>query len=510
MVALTFLFSAMNSLDWFAALQHLKNDVTFLSPLLFLCISLIALIIVGVFHKQTPTFSYIALLGGVGSSAAYGALLPALEGGAFPLFFNSLVLDGYSAIAGVVINIGFVAALFFIHRDKELPKNQELYLLLTGSLIGLQLMLIANQWIVAFIGMELSAIATYCLATFPKWKKEPAESGVKYIIYGSVAAGILLYGISLLFAFTGNLYFLKEYDTSIFTSNLPPIVLLGAYSFIITGLSFKLGAFPFYFWVSDVYKGAPLPVAAYLATAVKMAAFVLAIRCAATIPAVIFPSFQNLLALLAIATLLIGNIGALRQTNFKRLLAYSSIAHSGFLLIGLISPALAGALLFYLATYLVMQWGAFYICSLWAYQMGSENIQDWKGKASSHPWLTFFLVVLFIGLVGLPPTAGFAAKFNLFLQAYAIYEKSASWWALAAILVALLGTVLSLYYYLKVPAMLLFSPPNAPEKIGKETEAFRFSGLWPLWLAVIVTLLFGIWGFDKMIDFFQKNFGIGV
>jgi NADH-quinone oxidoreductase subunit N len=510
LVALTFLFSVMNSLDWFAALQHLKNDVTFLSPLLFLCISLVALIIAGVFHKQTSTFLYIALVGGIGSGAAYGALLPALEGGAFPLFFNSLVLDAYSAVAGAMVNIGFVAALFFIQRHKELPKNQELYLLLTGSVIGLQLMLTANQWIVAFIGMELSAIATYSLATFPKWKKEPAESGVKYIIYGSVASGILLYGISLLFAFTGNLYFLKEYDTPFFTNNLPPIALLGAHGFIMTGLSFKLGAFPFYFWVSDVYKGAPLPIAAYLATAVKMAAFVLAIRFVAIVPTVIFPSFQNLLALLAIATLLIGNIGALRQTNFKRLLAYSSIAHSGFLLIALLSSTLAGALLFYLIAYLVMQWGAFYICSLWARQMGSENIQDWKGQASRRPWLTFFLVVFFIGLIGLPPTAGFAAKFNLFLKAYAIYEKSASWWTLSAILVALLGTVLSLYYYLKVPAMLLFSPPNVPEKVGKETEAFRFSELWPLGLAVIITLLFGIWGFDKMIDFFQKNFGAGL
>jgi NADH-quinone oxidoreductase subunit N len=496
----------MNALDWFAALEQLKNDIIFLFPLLFLCISLIAFIIVGVFYKQTPIFLYIALVGGAGSSAAYGALLPALADGAFPLFFNSLVLDAYSAIAGFMINIGFLAALFFIQGQKEIPKNQELYLLLTGSLIGLQLMLMANQWIVAFIGMELSAIATYCLTIFPKWKKEPAESGVKYIIYGSVAAGILLYGISLLFAFTGNLYFLREYDTRLFAHNLPPIALLAAYSLIITGLSFKLGAFPFYFWVSDVYKGAPLPVAAYLATAVKMAAFVLAIRLVTTIPTVVFASFQNLLALLAIATLSIGNIGALQQTNFKRLLAYSSIAHSGFLLIGLLSSTLAGALLFYLVAYLIMQWGAFYVCSLWAYQTGSENIQDWKGKAPSHPWLTFFLVILFIGLIGLPPTAGFAAKFNLFLQAYAIYEKSSSWWALSAILVALLGTILSLYYYLKVPAMLLFSPPNLSKKIAKETETFGFSQFWPLGLAVFVTLLLGTWGFDKMIDFFQKNF----
>ncbi|MCS6904679.1 MAG: NADH-quinone oxidoreductase subunit N [Bacteroidia bacterium] len=498
----------MSALEWFALFHNIKRELPFLFPHLILCLGIALNIIVGAFYKNSAIFYYGALASAFGSLTSYLLLLPTLGNGAFSIFFNSLVIGGYTAIGGILLNIGLVTTLLFIQKSNFYPRNQELYLLLLGAFLGLHLLICANQWILVFVGTELSAISSYCLVAYPKGKKTAAEAAVKYVIYGSVAAGVFIYGISLLFAFTGNLYLVNQKQTWL-VSSLPSMALIGAYSFILAGLSFKIGAFPFHFWIADVYTGAFSATAAYLATSVKIAALIFIMRLVASLPDALQSSVQNILAILAIITLLVGNIGALGQKNYKKLLAYSSIGQSGFLLLGTLAPSLAGVLLFYLGIYLFMQNGAFYACTLLAEKIGSEYFRDWEGKALQFPILSIALIILFAGLIGLPPTAGFSAKFNLFTQVYILHQQNSSSYFLVALAIGILATLISLYYYLKVPAIMLFNcmafgkkaTPEIPQSPSISTEILSFS--------ILITLLLGIYGFDKLIFIFQQNFEIG-
>lgn len=320
----------------------------------------------------------------------------------------------------------------------------EYYLLLIVATIGLCLMAAAADLIMLYLAIETASIALYVLAGYLKLDDRSTESGLKYFLFGAMASAVMLYGFSLLYGATGqtNLYLLAEAASS---GGLSPLFLGGVVVLILVGFGFKIAAVPFHFWTPDVYEGAPTPATAYISTASKAAGFSVLLRFViAFVPGVSAP-WLAVLAALAVATMTLGNVLAIVQTNIKRLLAYSSIAHAGYALIGVVALGAFGAAttVFYLAAYVVTNLAAFAVVILFARSTGSDRIADYAGLSRRSPGLALALLVAILSLAGMPPLAGFVGKFYVFAAAV---EGGLTWLAFVGVLNAIVG----LYYYLTV------------------------------------------------------------
>jgi NADH-quinone oxidoreductase subunit N len=308
----------------------------------------------------------------------------------------------------------------------------------------MSLMAAAADLIMLYLAIEITSIPLYVLAGFLKRDDKSAESGLKYFLFGAMTSAVMLYGFSLVFGLAGdtNLYNLA---TSLQTGQLSPGVLLGVAVLVLVGFGFKVAAVPFHFWSPDVYEGAPTPITAFISTASKAAGFAVLVR----VMLAAFPSiaayWSTLFAVLAAATMTLGNLLAIPQQNIKRLLAYSSIAHAGYALIGLVALSEFGAasLVFYLIAYVVTNLAAFAVVILFARTAGSEEISDYAGLSRRSPGLALVLLVALLSLAGMPPLVGFAAKFYVFAAAV-----RSGWIWLA--FVGVLNSIIGLYYYLIV------------------------------------------------------------
>jgi NADH-quinone oxidoreductase subunit N len=351
--------------------------------------------------------------------------------------------------------VAIIAAHGWFERESE--HASEYAVLIVFAAVGMGVMVSATSLIALYVGLELTSLSSYVLASYRRTDERSAEAGLKYFVLGALASGILLYGISLLYGFTGTTSFAGL--AAAFGRGAPSLGLLFGLVFLLAGLAFKISAVPFHMWTPDVYEGAPTPVTAFFASAPKVAAVLLSTRVCVDALGPATDAWRQIVIFAALASIFLGAVGAFGQTNIKRLLAYSSINNVGFALIGLAAGGRAGAsaVLFYMAVYVVMTLGAF-LCVLWmrgADGQPIESIDSLSGLAQSRPAFAWALGVFMFSLAGIPPLFGFWPKLVVFSAAIA-----SGYVALAV--AGIIGTVVGAYYYLKIVKIMFLDEPAAP------------------------------------------------
>lgn len=333
-----------------------------------------------------------------------------------------------------------VTALFFMD-DEKLAQRAEAYVLLVASTLGMSLMASAADLVMLYLAIETASVPLYVLAGFLKDDDKSTESGFKYLLFGAMASAVLLYGFSLAYGLTGKT---GLYDLALYVSNFD-IAVAGITFLVLAGLAFKISAFPFHFWAPDVYQGAPTPVAGFLSTASKAAGFAVLMRLFVAAFPIVNADWSLILAILAALTMTVGNLIALAQKEVKRLLAYSSISHAGYALIGVVAFSHLGivSVIFYLIAYVLTNLLAFGVVAIVGKVTGSDEYTAYNGLSRRNAPLALAMLAGFLSLAGMPPFAGFIAKFYIFLAAI-----QAGWIWLA--LVGVLNSIVGLYYYLNI------------------------------------------------------------
>lgn len=361
------------------------------------------------------------------------------------LIFGGMLRHDWTAFSFKIIFLfsGAVTAILSLGVE-GVSRRGEYFTLLIVATLGMSLMAMAADLMMLFLAIETTSIPLYILAGFMKGDQKSAESGMKYFLFGAMTSAVMLYGFSLIYGFAGetNIYLLTEAALS---GQISSWIMLGVAALILVGFGFKVAAVPFHFWTPDVYEGAPTPITAFISTASKAAGFAVLLR----VMLAVFPNVEDqwtaVLAAMAVATMTLGNLLAIAQKNIKRLLAYSSIAHAGYALIGLVALSAFGAasMVFYLLAYVVTNLTAFAIVILFSRSTGSDEIADYAGLSRRNPWLALALMVAMLSLAGMPPLAGFVAKVFIFAAAV---ESGWIWLAFIGVINAIIG----LYYYLTV------------------------------------------------------------
>lgn len=384
---------------------------------------------------------------------------------------------------------GAAITCLFAMEIKPLGQRGEFYLLLLISTMGMTLMASSADLIMLFLAIEVTSIPLYILAGFYKNDNKSSESGYKYFLFGALTSAIMLYGFSLLFGFTGttNLYEITE---KVVTGDLTLTLALGTLILVMVGFGFKISAVPFHFWAPDVYEGAPTPVAGFLSTASKAAGFAVLMRVLLTAYAdpEVIPYWVVVISALSVFTMTLGNGIAIAQTNIKRLLAYSSIAHAGYALIGVAALSELGftSVVFYLVVYVVTNLAAFGIVAAFWRISGSDEISDYAALSRRSPALALVMLVTFLSLAGMPPFGGFVAKFFVFAAAV---KTGLAWLAIIGVLNAIVG----LYYYLIVLKVVYLYRSEDEDKPVPLTRPYTL-GLTILVIGIIVLgVLFGPW-----------------
>jgi NADH-quinone oxidoreductase subunit N len=468
--------------------EQLGLDILAFLPELILCTAIVLLLFLRLFKGfDRVHLGWVALIMSLAALACSFQQWQIAPNS--PIFSGLLAYDTFTVFLRMFL-FGFAALLIWLSMLTGIPDREDsgdFYCLLLGATVGMSLMASANHLLMVYIGVEMASLPSYALAGFLKGKRQASEASLKYVVYGGGASGIMLYGISLLAGKFGTAY-LPDLANAYVAALKPgagasalgfdPIILLGTL-FILIGMAFKLAAVPFHFWCPDVFEGAATEVAAFLSVASKGAALALVGRFALVLAGVAggsghpnqFASWMDVarylipaLAFFAALTTTFGNLAAYLQTNLKRLLAYSTIAHAGYMLMGLtvLNAEGASAVLFYLVAYLFMNLGAFAIVAFLRNQTGSEDLSSYRGLVTRAPLMTVLLSIFLLSLLGMPPLAGFAAKFQILRalfdagQEYSATGRAELGYIMYALLVVLVvNTALSAVYYIKVMRVMI-------------------------------------------------------
>jgi NADH-quinone oxidoreductase subunit N len=376
-----------------------------------------------------------------------------------PIFDGLMSADLFGSFGKAIIFPAAAVAIIAAHGwfERGTEHSSEYAVLIVFSAVGMSVMVSATSLISLYVGLELQSLAAYVLASYRRTDERSAEAGLKYFVLGALASGILLYGISLLYGFTGTTNFTGV--AAAFARGAPSLGLLFGLVFLLAGLAFKISAVPFHMWTPDVYEGAPTPVTAFFASAPKVAAVLLATRVCLGALGPATDAWRQIVIFAALASIFLGAIAAFGQTNIKRLLAYSSINNVGFALVGLAAagPQGASSVLFYMAVYIVMTLGAF-LCVLWMRDEDGrpvESIASLSGLAQTRPAYAWALSAFMWSLAGIPPFFGFWPKLVVFRAAIA-----SGYVALAV--AGILGTVIGAYYYMKIIKVMFMDEPAEP------------------------------------------------
>ncbi|MSO73029.1 MAG: NADH-quinone oxidoreductase subunit NuoN [Rhodospirillaceae bacterium] len=423
-------------------------------PEIFMALAALGLLMLGVFRKNDSMtlVTWLSIL-----VMAVTAVL-AIQGTDSAVTFNKLfVVNGFTVFAKVLTLLGAGLTLLLINAWAEGEKfaRFELPLLVLFSVLGMMLMISANDLIALYLGVELQSLSLYVLAAFHRDNQRATEAGVKYFVLGALASGLLLYGSSLVYGFAGTTTF--EGLAMAVKSGPNSIGVTIGIVFVITGLAFKVSAVPFHMWTPDVYEGAPTPITAFFSVAPKIAGLCLFLRVLVGPFAGMIEQWQQVIIAIAVLSMTWGAIAAIAQKSIKRLMAYSSIGHVGYALIGLVVGNEEGArgLLFYLLVYLFMSVGTFaVIMSMRVKGKYVEEIGDLAGLSRNNPGMAMALAVLMFSMAGIPPMAGFLGKFYIFVAAV-----NAGFVALAV--VGLLASVVGAFYYLRLIKIMYFDEPAA-------------------------------------------------
>ncbi|MFQ5935529.1 MAG: NADH-quinone oxidoreductase subunit NuoN [Acidiferrobacterales bacterium] len=395
-------------------------------------------------------------------AALVGAAILTIAGLSTPAgltFNNMFVHDGLSDL----LKLATYLVVFFVFaysreyiRERGMYRGEYFALGLFG-VVGMMIMASASHLLTLYLGLELLALSLYAMVAFQRDSTQATEAAMKYFVLGAVSSGMLLYGMSILYGLTGSLEIAVVSDTVARTS-ADNVVLVFSLVFVLVGIAFKIGAVPFHMWVPDVYHGAPTSVTLYVGTAPKIAGFSLIIRLLIGGLEDLAVSWQDMLVILSVLSMAIGNIVAIAQSNIKRMLAYSSISHMGFFLLGVVNAGPNGysSALFYVIVYAVMSLGAFGMVILLSRAgFEAERLDDFRGLNQRSPWYAFIMLLLMFSMAGVPPTVGFYAKL---LVIQSVIQADMIWLAVVAVILAVIGA----YYYLRVIRLMYFE--DAEEK----------------------------------------------
>lgn len=382
-------------------------------------------------------------------------------------FFGMYIADPLAHLLKMASYIAVALTLVYgreYMQTRDMLRGGEFYVLVLFALLGQMVMISAGNFLTIYLGLELMSLALYALVAIRRDHAQSTEAAMKYFVLGALASGFMLYGMSMLYGATGNLD-LRNIADAVNSGQIDYLPLTFGVVFLVAGLAFKLGAVPFHMWVPDVYQGSPTAVTLVLAAAPKLAAFAITLRILVVGLGDLTTDWQPMLLILAFLSLAIGNLTAIMQTNFKRMLAYSTISHMGFILLGLASGSLDGdkqfdtesygSALFYMLTYVLTTLATFGLIMLMAREGHEcEQISDLKGLNRHSPWMAALLLLLMCSLAGLPPLVGFDAKL-LILQT--LLKSDRLWLAVVAVLFSLIGA----FYYLRVIKVMYFDEPEA-------------------------------------------------
>ncbi|MGV8997031.1 MAG: NADH-quinone oxidoreductase subunit NuoN [Parvibaculaceae bacterium] len=424
-------------------------------PEIVLAAGAMLLLMYGVFRKVSPT---VHVAYGVVVLFIVTAFLVAGQGTLTETTFSGLFsVDPYTRFVKLLILLGAATAvimsLTFIRREGM--DRFEFPVLIALATVGMMMMVSAASFMSLYMGLELQSLAIYVIAAFHRDNAKSSEAGLKYFVLGALSSGLLLYGCSLVYGYTGVLDFVKV--AAAISADHQTLGLIFGLVFILAALAFKISAVPFHMWTPDVYEGAPTPVTAFLAGAPKVAALALTMRVLFTAFPAISPEWNQIVVFVAVASMLLGSFAAIGQNSIKRLMAYSSIGHMGFALVGVAAGTVDGVkgVLIYLTIYVIMNAGVF-CCILAMRRNGQqvETINDLAGLSRTRPVYAFFFAMLMFSLAGIPPLAGFFAKFYVFIAAV-----DAGLFALAVI--GIVTSVVGAFYYLRVIKIMYFDEPIA-------------------------------------------------
>jgi len=447
------------------------NDIRIMAPEFYLVGAACILLIFDAFMKpkERPLLHWLSI--GVLLVGIY-LVIAGQPAQTMTAFGGMFVRDGVAEILKIFVLL--TTAIVFVYArpyliDRKLVTG-EFYTLMIFAVIGVMLLVSAGNLVTVYLGLELLSLSSYALVALNRDAKLPSEAAIKYFVLGALASGMLLYGMSMVYGASGmggaptldlaQLHHVASYTTS-------PQLLLFGLIFMIVGIGFKLGAAPFHMWIPDVYQGAPTPVTTFIASGSKLAAFGMAYRLLDAGMGDLSHQWQLMLAVLAVLSLAIGNLVAIVQTNLKRLLAYSTISHMGYLLLGLSAATPEGyaAAMFYAISYALMSVAAFgVILALSRAGFECEEIDDLKGLNQKSPWLAFLMLLTMFSLAGVPPLFGFWAK-ALVLEA-AIHANM-MWLAIVGVVFAIIG----LYYYLHVIKVVYFDKPAEGSKLQMQPDS---------------------------------------
>jgi NADH-quinone oxidoreductase subunit N len=443
-------------------------------PEILLAVGAMVLLMLGVFGSARATGIVNALA--VVLLIVAAVMVASMPGERNVGFGGSFVVDGFARFLKILALVGSAVAILmsleFLNKLQE--RRFEYAVLIMLASVGMLVMISAGDLIALYLGLELMSLPLYVVAAIDRDSVRSTEAGLKYFVLGALSSGMLLYGCSLIYGFTGTVNFVGIAKASAEGG----IGLTFGIVFLFAGLCFKVSAVPFHMWTPDVYEGAPTPVTAFFASAPKVAAIALFVRAAITAFPGVVVQWQQILVFVSIASMVLGAFAAIGQKNIKRLMAYSSIGHMGFALIGLAAGTSEGVqgVLVYIAIYLAMTLGTFACILAMRRTSGSvEQIADLAGLARTNPAMAFFLAMLLFSLAGIPPLAGFFAKFYVFLAAI-----KAGLYALAVI--GVLASVVGAYYYLLIVKIMYFDEPApafAPMR-GELKAVLAISGLFVL------------------------------
>jgi len=454
-------------------------------PELLLAAGAMVLLMFGAFRgeRATGTINVLTII----LLVVAGFVLVSLPDEKLVTFGGSFVLDGFARFLKLLALTGSAVAVLMSINYADLRKQPrfEYPILILLSTVGMLMLISAGDLIALYLGLELMSLSLYVVAAINRDNVAATEAGLKYFVLGALSSGMLLYGASLVYGFTGTISFAgiaKEATT-------PSLGLIFGIVFLFAGFCFKISAVPFHMWTPDVYQGAPTPVTAFFASAPKVAAMAMFARVAVSAFPEIVPQWQQIVVFVSIASMALGSFAAIGQRNIKRLMAYSSIGHMGFALVGLAAGTAEGVqgVLVYMAIYLTMTLGTFAVIISMKREGGQvENISDLAGLSRTNPAMALFLAILLFSLAGIPPLAGFFAKFYVFLAAI-----QAGLYALAVI--GVIASVVGAYYYLAIVKVMYFDEPSPGfERMPLELKlVLGVAGLFNLFFIVYPSPLVG-------------------
>ncbi len=428
------------------------SSLCLLAPELIIAVGAMVLLMIGVYSGERA-YGVVNALAIILLIVAGGWMLLAIPDG--KAFGGAFVSDPFARFMKVLTLTGSALTLVMstgFAREQKFDKFEYPVLVLLATL-GMLLMISANDMIALYLGLELQSLALYVVAAINRDNIRSTEAGLKYFVLGALSSGMLLYGVSLVYGYTGNTGF--DQIAAALTGGERQLGLVFGLVFVLAGLSFKISAVPFHMWTPDVYEGAPTPVTAFFAAAPKMAAMALTVRVVMSAFEPLAVDWQQIVVFVSIASMVLGSFAAIGQRNIKRLMAYSSIGHVGFALVGLAANSQEGVrgVAIYMLIYLVMTLGAFaFILAMRRKEGNVEEIGDLAGLSATNPVMATILTILMFSLAGIPPLAGFWAKWYVFLAAI-----NAGLYALAVI--GVLASVVGAYYYLRIIKVMWFDEP---------------------------------------------------